>query len=112
MSFLSFATLFLLGHGLAVVSASTEDDDLASDLGLESLSEATAKVEISYEATGKLSKGEEVPLAKLKGRPVVSWEGKEGKKHTLAMVDPDAPSRNNPRARQVHIHAKKQINKL
>lgn len=45
--------------------------------------------------------GNELTPTQVKGRPTVNWDAAPGAYYTLAMVDPDAPSRADPKFREV-----------
>lgn len=59
-------------------------------------------VEINYSNGVKVEMGKELTPTQVKDPPAVKWAAKESEYYTLAMVDPDAPSRENPKFREWH----------
>jgi len=56
-------------------------------------------LDISY-GSHHVSQGNELNPTSAAHRPTVNYQGKEDYLYTLAMVDPDAPSRENPKVRE------------
>ncbi|XP_065171235.1 protein D3-like isoform X1 [Atheta coriaria] len=50
----------------------------------------------------KVELGNELTPTQVKNAPTVQWEGEKNTYYTLAMVDPDAPSRKEPKFREVN----------
>ncbi|XP_072941199.1 protein D2-like [Epargyreus clarus] len=59
-------------------------------------------VEVQYPSGLKVDLGQELTPTQVKDKPVVKWASKDTEYYTLAMVDPDAPSRENPKFREWH----------
>ncbi|XP_017859625.1 PREDICTED: protein D2 [Drosophila arizonae] len=62
------------------------------------------KLKVTYAADLVVKEGNELTPLQVKDEPQVSWdtpEGEEGQLHTLLMVDPDAPSRKEPKFREI-----------
>lgn len=59
-------------------------------------------VEVNYSNGIKVEMGQELTPTQVKKPPSVTWAAKESEYYTLAMVDPDAPSRENPKFREWH----------
>lgn len=59
-------------------------------------------LDIQYPSGVRVDKGKELTPTQVKDPPVVKWTAKESEYYTLAMVDPDAPSRENPKFREWH----------
>ncbi|KPJ16382.1 Phosphatidylethanolamine-binding protein-like F40A3.3 [Papilio machaon] len=59
-------------------------------------------LDIQYPSGVKVDIGKELTPKQVKDRPTVRWAAKEGEYYTLALVDPDAPSRENPKFREWH----------
>ncbi|XP_049883522.1 protein D2-like [Pectinophora gossypiella] len=62
----------------------------------------TELITVEYPSGVKLEMGKELTPTQVKDKPVVKWAAKEGEYYLLAMVDPDAPSRENPKFREWH----------
>lgn len=58
-------------------------------------------MKVSYPNGVIVKLGEELTPTQVKKTPWVTWEAEENAFYTLIMVDPDAPSRENPTLRQV-----------
>lgn len=59
-------------------------------------------IEINYPSGLKVEMGKELTPTQVKDKPVVKWAAKDSEYYTLAMVDPDAPSRESPKFREWH----------
>lgn len=59
-------------------------------------------LEVSYSNGAKAQLGNELTPTQVKEKPAVKWAFKENSYYMLAMVDPDAPSRENPKMREWH----------
>ncbi|CAK1587812.1 unnamed protein product [Parnassius mnemosyne] len=59
-------------------------------------------LDVQYPSGVKVEIGKELTPLQVKDQPIVNWAAKEGEYYTLAMVDPDAPSRENPKFREWH----------
>lgn len=59
-------------------------------------------ITIQYPGGVKVEIGKELTPTQVKDRPTVKWASKDTEYYTLAMVDPDAPSRENPKFREWH----------
>ncbi|XP_022818968.1 protein D2-like [Spodoptera litura] len=57
---------------------------------------------IKYPSGSVVTTGKELTPTQVKDQPVVQWAAKEDEYYTLAMVDPDAPSREEPKFREWH----------
>ncbi|KAJ0169860.1 hypothetical protein K1T71_014466 [Dendrolimus kikuchii] len=57
---------------------------------------------IQYSSGVSVEPGKELTPTQVKDKPVVKWAAKDNQYYTLAMVDPDAPSRENPKFREWH----------
>lgn len=58
--------------------------------------------EVNFSNGIKVEMGKELTPTQVKKPPTVKWAAKESEYYTLAMVDPDAPSRENPKFREWH----------
>lgn len=56
--------------------------------------------QIFYANNIKADKGVELTPTQVKDQPSVKWKAEQGSFYTLAMVDPDAPSRKDPKMRE------------
>lgn len=59
-------------------------------------------LDIQYPSGIRVDLGKELTPTQVQDKPVVKWTPKESEYYTLAMVDPDAPSRENPKFREWH----------
>ncbi|GJQ70400.1 hypothetical protein Trydic_g22829 [Trypoxylus dichotomus] len=59
-------------------------------------------LEVTYPGGEKVNFGEELTPTQVKDPPTVNWTATQNAYYTLAMVDPDAPSRENPIFREVN----------
>ncbi|XP_013195712.2 protein D2-like [Amyelois transitella] len=59
-------------------------------------------LDVQYTSGVRVEIGKELTPTQVKDKPVVKWAAKESEYYTLAMVDPDAPSRENPKFREWH----------
>ncbi|XP_030558708.1 protein D3 [Drosophila novamexicana] len=62
------------------------------------------KLKVSYAGEVAVQEGNELTPTQVKDEPLVTWEAAEGDEatlHTLLMVDPDAPSRAEPKFREI-----------
>ncbi|XP_059044833.1 protein D2-like [Achroia grisella] len=57
-------------------------------------------LDIQYPSGVSVNNGKELTPTQVKDKPIVKWAFKESEYYTLAMVDPDAPSRENPKFRE------------
>ncbi|KAG6460709.1 hypothetical protein O3G_MSEX012174 [Manduca sexta] len=57
---------------------------------------------VQYSSGVNVELGKELTPTQVKDKPIVKWAAKENEYYTLAMVDPDAPSRENPKFREWH----------
>lgn len=64
--------------------------------------EPSAIAEISYTTGAKVNQGNELTPTQVKDPPTVRWAADENTFYTLCMIDPDAPSRANPKFREWH----------
>jgi len=71
-------------------------DDIVPDV-LDAVPAGTIKV--IYGDDLEVKQGNELTPTQVKDQPIVSWSGLEGKSNllTLLMVDPDAPTRQDPK---------------
>ncbi|CAH0698569.1 unnamed protein product [Spodoptera exigua] len=72
------------------------------DLGTEQEKEQGELLTIKYPSGSVVTTGKELTPTQVKDQPVVQWAAKEEEYYTLAMVDPDAPSREDPKFREWH----------
>ncbi|XP_017780492.1 PREDICTED: protein D2-like [Nicrophorus vespilloides] len=59
-------------------------------------------LEIKYKNGVTVDNGKVLTPTMVKDQPTVKWHGEEGSFYVLAMVDPDAPSRKEPKFREWH----------
>lgn len=59
-------------------------------------------LEVIYSKTVKVDSGNELTPTKVKDQPSVTWQAEKDVFYTLAMTDPDAPSRKQPKFREWH----------
>ncbi|XP_026725656.1 protein D3-like [Trichoplusia ni] len=59
-------------------------------------------VTVTYPSGFVVETGKELTPTQVKDQPVVTWAAKGDSYYTLALVDPDAPSRENPKFREWH----------
>lgn len=59
-------------------------------------------LEITYSNSVKVVMGKELTPTQVKNKPTVKWTAKDTEYYTLAMIDPDAPSRASPKFREWH----------
>ncbi|CAH4034209.1 unnamed protein product [Pieris brassicae] len=57
---------------------------------------------IQYQSGVTVNLGKELTPTQVKDKPVVKWACKDTEYYTLAMIDPDAPSREKPKFREWH----------
>lgn len=57
-------------------------------------------LKVSYESGVSANLGNILTPTQVKDKPTVSWEAENGAYYTLLLVDPDAPSRANPKFRE------------
>ncbi|XP_057668960.1 protein D3-like isoform X1 [Diorhabda carinulata] len=57
--------------------------------------------EVIYPSGAKVNLGNELTPTQVKDEPVVKWTSDDNAFYTVAMVDPDAPSRKEPKVREV-----------
>ena len=94
-----------------------EKDGILKDLGIDT-SITFKQLKVEFDASNAVSFGNTLKLADVKMQPNVQLEHfKDSKFHTLAMVDPDAPSRKNPiyKVRKIKtsiVHLSKIITKI
>jgi len=73
-------------------------DQIVPDV-LTSFTPGTCVIQITYPSAA-VNHGNELQPKMVNSKPTVSWNTKLGQMYTLAMVDPDAPSRENPEKRE------------
>ncbi|KAL7729166.1 hypothetical protein ACLKA6_009631 [Drosophila palustris] len=59
------------------------------------------KLLVNYAVAGAVQEGNELTPTQVKDQPEVIWEAEQGQLYTLLMVDPDAPSRTDPKWREI-----------
>lgn len=59
-------------------------------------------LEVTYPSGAKVDLGNELTPTQVKDKPTVKWSYKDNSYYLLAMVDADAPSRENPKFREWH----------
>lgn len=57
-------------------------------------------LKVSYQSGVSANLGNELKPTQVKDKPTLTWEADENAYYTLIFVDPDAPSRANPRNRE------------
>ena len=90
------------------------NDDIFKDLGLDENTECN-ELNVSFSTSHKVLYGNSLKLGDVRVTPEIQLETfKDSKFHTLVMVDPDAPSRQNPVAavRQMFNFMHQQVFKL
>ena len=93
--YLSIAIIFLCQS----VDSRNEKDGILADLNLENSTEFK-DLPVSFAKSINVEFGATLNLADVKIEPDVQLDGLSASKYmTLAMVDPDAPSRSNPVAK-------------
>ncbi|KAH8311407.1 hypothetical protein KR044_006165, partial [Drosophila immigrans] len=60
-----------------------------------------AKAAVSFPSGVQVDLGKELTPTQVKDQPTISWDAEAGALYTLLMVDPDAPSRTDPKLREV-----------
>lgn len=60
-----------------------------------------AIAKVTYAGDVKVELGKELTPTQVKDQPEVTWEAEAGALYTLLMVDPDAPSRQEPTYREI-----------
>lgn len=60
-----------------------------------------AGIQIGYPSGARVNYGNELTPTQVKDEPKVSFDAKADQLYTLAMVDPDAPSRKEPKFREI-----------
>lgn len=61
-----------------------------------------ATLTVIYPNEKSVNLGNELTPSEVKDAPLIKWEAEDSSYYTLAMVDPDAPSRADPRFREVN----------
>eukprot|EP00731_Ephydatia_muelleri_P020284 Em0013g11a len=61
----------------------------------------TDLAEVSYDSGVKCELGNVLTPTQVQNQPTVTWSTEPGAKYTVAMTDPDAPSRQNPIRREI-----------
>ncbi|XP_023025387.1 protein D3 isoform X1 [Leptinotarsa decemlineata] len=59
------------------------------------------KIEVTYPSGVSVDFGNELTPTQVKDEPTVKWNAEENTYYTVTMVDPDAPSRKEPKIREV-----------
>lgn len=60
-----------------------------------------SRATVSYPSGVKAELGNELTPTQVKDQPTISWDAEAGALYTLLLVDPDAPSRTDPKFREV-----------
>ncbi|KRT85789.1 hypothetical protein AMK59_2607, partial [Oryctes borbonicus] len=95
LSFLYFA----IGFVKCDIFENMEKDEVIPDVIDVAPKEA---LQVTYPEGKKVNFGEELTPTQVKDPPTVNWTAAQDAYYTLAMVDPDAPSRENPTFRAVN----------
>lgn len=74
-------------------------NDLVPDVVDELLPKG--KLQVKYATGVAVQEGNELTPTQVKDEPQVTWEEEQGHLYTLLMVDPDAPSRADPKYREI-----------
>ncbi|KAH8310810.1 hypothetical protein KR044_003077 [Drosophila immigrans] len=59
------------------------------------------KLQVNYPVGVAVQEGNELTPTQVKDEPQVTWEQEGDQLHTLLMVDPDAPTRSDPKFREI-----------
>ncbi|KAF2886035.1 hypothetical protein ILUMI_20138 [Ignelater luminosus] len=86
-------------HKLAKFRLAMEMHAIVPDV-IDSLPQTV--LEAVYANNVVVDAGKELTPTKVKDKPTVKWPAEEGSFYVLMMVDPDAPSRQNPKFREWH----------
>lgn len=78
----------------------TNWDGLEQDLGLDLSNVAKLRVEFKEKEIIEVDLGSEIALEQVQQEPEITFEPQSEVKYTLIMVDPDAPSRGKPVAKE------------
>ncbi|CAK1590515.1 unnamed protein product [Parnassius mnemosyne] len=62
----------------------------------------TALLKVTYSSGVEVKEGNELTPTQVKDQPTVSWDAEQNAFYTVAMTDPDAPSRKEPKFREWH----------
>lgn len=82
-------------------SSEVEKAFIDNEIVPDSLSVAPKKmVNVSYPSGVTVNLGNKLTPTKVKDVPEVTWDAEPGAYYTLLLVDPDAPSRSNPKNRE------------
>lgn len=60
------------------------------------------EIKVNYPSGVEVNQGNELTPTQVKDVPTVSWDAKSDNYYVLAMTDPDAPSRKEPKFREWH----------
>lgn len=89
----------VLARGMASVAKSFEANGVVPDV----VSKApAAAIQVKYPSGVEVKEGNELTPTQVKDIPTVNWNADPNKFYTLAMTDPDAPSRKEPTFREWH----------
>ena len=89
------------------INRALEDNHIFSDLKLQNPRHCISSLDIIFPSnTSIMYPGQKIPLKKLQKQPIIDMSTfLENATFTLAMVDPDAPSQDNPKARLFISHS-------
>ncbi|CAG5049621.1 unnamed protein product [Parnassius apollo] len=89
----------VLARGMATVAKSFAENAVVSDVVPVA---PTALLKVTYPSGVEVKEGNELTPTQVKDQPTVSWDAEQNAFYTVAMTDPDAPSRKEPKFREWH----------
>ncbi|KAL4712381.1 hypothetical protein ACJJTC_001542 [Scirpophaga incertulas] len=95
----TYAVVLLAAGWAAATIRSFEDNEIVPDV----LPKAPATLaKVVYPSGVEVHEGNELTPTSVKDMPTVTWDADSCKFYTVAMTDPDSPTRANPRTREFH----------
>ncbi|XP_028164612.1 protein D2-like isoform X2 [Ostrinia nubilalis] len=89
----------VLARAMSTVAKAFETHQVVPDVVAKA---PAALAQVKYPSGVVVEEGNELTPTQVKDVPTVSWDASDDKFYTLAMTDPDAPSRTEPKAREWH----------
>ncbi|CAG5049633.1 unnamed protein product [Parnassius apollo] len=87
----------VLGEEVATVAKSFAEYAVVPDVVAVA---PTALLKVTYPSGVEVKEGNELTPTQVKDQPTVSWDAEQNAFYTVAMTDPDAPSRKEPKYRE------------
>ncbi|XP_013145989.1 PREDICTED: protein D3-like isoform X1 [Papilio polytes] len=89
----------VLARGMSTIAKSFAENAVVPDVVPIA---PAAQLKVKYPSGAEVKEGNELTPTQVKDQPTVKWDAEQNTFYTVAMTDPDAPSRKEPTFREWH----------